>query len=233
MTELTPNYSFYKPSEGESGCASQLNNNLQSIDALIKAIADALAGKAEANHNHNAYALAQEVATALAGKAEANHNHTLGQITNLSSIFGSVAGITPDCVLSGSGNERPTVTIWCVIPSTAALIEWTVQYKWGNTSFVTVESFDKRIVIEKPDNDSDVWVNGKTSISLKISAKNRFNGEVSDVLERTYPAISAYNMITIAQIISALKQDTVFIGDIAGEVAQKTVAEVWAIQQAK
>ena len=39
---LTQNYQFYKPNEGESGCAFQLNANLDSIDNLLKACNDSI-----------------------------------------------------------------------------------------------------------------------------------------------------------------------------------------------
>lgn len=82
---LTQNYQFYKPSEGESGCAYQLNANLDSIDNLIKACNDSMSqhfnstGTKHQSRNIS-YGEASNVENALnnlsSSKANTNHTHS-------------------------------------------------------------------------------------------------------------------------------------------------------------
>lgn len=81
----------------------------------------ALAGKADANHNHDSrYYTESEVDTALAGKANASHTHTKSQITDFPSnvILGKVNGtntqLSINVIDSGtpaSGTPNTTITV--------------------------------------------------------------------------------------------------------------------------
>lgn len=86
----TNNYHFYKPLAGESGWASQMNNNLDQLDNIIKSISDSLTGHTNnGTGKHSAgqisFGVGSSVETAIntltSGKANAVHTHTANQIS--------------------------------------------------------------------------------------------------------------------------------------------------------
>jgi parallel beta-helix repeat protein len=103
---LTTNYSLYKPASGDTGWATLINNNFDTIDTQLKTNADAVALKASSSDMTTA--LAGKVSTSLLGAASGVA--TLGSDSKIPSAQlpdSLVGALTYKGVLDASDEEYP------------------------------------------------------------------------------------------------------------------------------
>lgn len=99
----TTNYALQKPAAGDTGWANAMNGNLDAIDGQLKANADAVAGKADADHNHDgAYA---------AKSSEHSHGNqaVLDQLGEDSGGKLTYKGVVLDSGAGGGGGTASTI----------------------------------------------------------------------------------------------------------------------------
>ncbi|MDD4157760.1 MAG: hypothetical protein PHY08_14450, partial [Candidatus Cloacimonetes bacterium] len=229
MSSSTTNYNLYKPDPNQANVAGNLNNNLDTIDSLIKQLNDtkasltALNGKADAVHSHNDYALTttlDEIATVvdeITTNVENLQENKLdkSEFLNLNEI---ITNKTPTISINGSSSNSAMVTVVASLDSSAPILRWTFWVSSSaNALGFTVSQNSPILTFNKGDTESTLNITvratnpiGNTTTNEATASANisPYTGPpfIINTLNRLDEILT--NELTVERILDAIAQDS-------------------------